>query len=283
MKKVFSSNSALSHAWANQLQEEGRGSSMFFYGPVIYSYGYHYEIARIVETGYGETVCFLNSNGYSNTTAKHTKHVRNAIPDGIKLFEVPFKNNHFLVTDLPAIVDVQKGLINGLLMKQKQARSYYGYFSQASELMEQLSDISNLFALGMPKSTDFPYYSEAKERAQHLRETEQERQKQREQKELKKSLELLNKWMNHEYNGTIYNIPVHLRISKDGERIQTTKGASVPKSEGFALLRRLRAGLDVIGDKIAGFTVIENNPEGIKIGCHSIPWGVINNTFPTVN
>ena len=49
MKKVFSSHASLSHAWANQTHEIGKASAMFFEGPVIYSWGYHYEIARFIE------------------------------------------------------------------------------------------------------------------------------------------------------------------------------------------------------------------------------------------
>jgi len=48
MKKVFSSHASLSHAWANQTHEIGKASAMFFDGPVIYSWGYHYEIALTI-------------------------------------------------------------------------------------------------------------------------------------------------------------------------------------------------------------------------------------------
>ena len=60
MKKVFSSHASLSHAWANQTHEIGKASAMFFEGPVIYSYGYHYEIARLIDAPNGQKVCFIN-------------------------------------------------------------------------------------------------------------------------------------------------------------------------------------------------------------------------------
>jgi len=86
----------------------------------------------------------------------------------------------------------------------------------------------------------------------------------------------LTKWLNHEYNGTLYNIPVHLRVSNDGKLIETTKGAKVQMSEALRLLSKLRNGEDVNGYKIDGFTVIENNADRVKIGCHEISWNIIN-------
>jgi len=41
----------------------------------------------------------------------------------------------------------------------------------------------------------------------------------------------------------------------------------------------LRKGTDVKGEKINGFTVIENTLDHVKIGCHVITWPVINNFF----
>lgn len=283
MKKVFSSNSQLAHVWANQLQDEGRGSSMFFYGPCIYSYGYHYEISRFLMAEDGRNVCFLNTNGYSNSTAKHTNHVLQAVPDGIRLFRVPFINNKISLESLPKTIESMKNKANLLLDQQLKAKSCFTYFLDARQLIEDIAEISALFNLpkldifDIPKI--FPTYDAAETKYQHLRATETQRQEQKAANQLKKSFELLTKWLNHEYNGTLYDIPVHLRVSKDGQLIQTTKGASVPMSEGLALLRRLRANEAKKGDKIAGFTFLDNTPESVKIGCHVIPWTVINNTF----
>jgi predicted MPP superfamily phosphohydrolase len=112
-----------------------------------------------------------------------------------------------------------------------------------------------------------------------LRNTQGERQRAKELKELEKSRDLLAKWLNHEYNGQIYNIPVHLRISRDGKLIETTKGAKVENSLALRLLEKLRKGTDVKGEKINGFTVIENTLDHVKIGCHTISWPIINQIF----
>jgi hypothetical protein len=50
-------------------------------------------------------------------------------------------------------------------------------------------------------------------------------------------------------------------------------------SEALQLLKKLRGSENVKGDQIGGFTVIENNEQAVKIGCHVIGWDVINNFF----
>lgn len=273
MKTVFS-NSQLAHTWANQFQNFGRGSSMYFEGNTIYSYGKHYEIGQIIASPNCTKVYFVNSNGYSNTTAKHTKHVVNAIPDYFPSFNVPFKNNKFSVDQLPEIIDNMILQGKNYLTQQINARTNCGYFVAASQLFEDVDLICELFDLPKAKLPD--NYLDAQIKAQHLRETQSIREDKKAAKELQKSLELLTKWLNHEYNGTLYNIPVHLRVSNDGKLIETTKGAKVQMSEALRLLSKLRNGEDVNGYKIDGFTVIENNSDRVKIGCHEISWNIIN-------
>lgn len=278
MKKVFSSNSALAHAWANQLQSEGRGSSMFFYGDTIYSYGYHYQIAKLVTAPNGQRVCFINSNGYSTSTAKHTRHVWNAIPDGVLLFSVPFSSgNQLNVGDLQGIVGEVMKQANALIEKQIKARSDFRYFIDASNKFNELVEICDLFDLTLPELPET--WREAKDKSDNIRATQSEREEEKQRKKLEKARELVAKWLNYEYNQPIYDIPVQLRISKDGKLIQTTKGAEVPLSDGLELLAKLRKGDNVRGYKLAGFSVVSNDGNTLKIGCHDIAWEVINQLF----
>ena len=273
MKTTFS-NSQLSHVWANQLQNFGRGSSMYFEGNTIYSYGSHYEIAQVIASPNCTKVYFVNSNGYSNSTAKHTNHVWRAIPDIYPVFKVPFKNNKFSVEHLPEIIDNMMLQGKKYLTQQINARTYFGYFSAASQLFEDVDLICELFDLQKPQRPS--NYLDAQIKAQHLRETQAIREEQKQAKELQKNLELLTKWLNHEYNGQLYYLPVNLRISSDGKLIETTKGAKVQMSEALRLLSKLRSGENVNGYKIDGFTVIDNNSDRVKIGCHEISWNIIN-------
>lgn len=62
-------------------REIGMGSNMFIEGHTIYSYGYHFPIAELVGTSHA----LFNSNGYSNTTARHKSHVYSALVNAGKI------------------------------------------------------------------------------------------------------------------------------------------------------------------------------------------------------
>jgi hypothetical protein len=286
MRKVFSSHSELAHVWANQLQNEGRGGNMFFNGASIYSYGSHYEIAKFVEAPNGEKVVFINSNGYSSSTGKHTNHVLHAIPKNIKKFSVPFfrssgyysgNSQAFNLENLGGIIEKISVEIDSLLKSQLSARSNTSHFYQASRLRANQLEICELFNLKAP--IEPTNWLKASEKASFLDATASDRQKAKEAKELEKSKELLAKWLSHEFNGQLYNIPIHFRLSKDGSSIETTKGAKVSKIEALKLLAKVRANQDVIGEKLDGFTVLGYNDTDITIGCHTMNWDVVNSFF----
>lgn len=285
MKKVFSSHASLSHAWANQTHEIGKASAMFFEGPVIYSWGYHFEIARFIDAPNGEKVCFINSNGYSNSTGKHTNHVANAIPKNITKYYVPFersggyyqKDNKVSIENLPAIIENMALNCKNYCFDQLKARTNTSYFRQASSIYSNILEICLLFNLEAPNMPD--NYIEAENKYNFLINTQTQRENIKAAKELEKNKELLIKWLNHEHNGQLYNLPVHLRISKDGQFIETTKGAKVEFSKAVELYNRLKRNENLNGYKIDGFTVLENNSEAVRIGCHVINWPIINNIF----
>ena len=80
MKTVFSSHEAVSQVWALQTQSVGKTNAMFFQGSTIYSYGFHFPIARFTEAG----PVLFTSQGYSSTTAKHKVAVRDVLKDAGK-------------------------------------------------------------------------------------------------------------------------------------------------------------------------------------------------------
>ena len=70
-------------------------------------------------------------------------------------------------------------------------------------------------------------------------------------------------------------LPVMLRLSTDGEEVETSMGARVSIEAARILWARLIAGKDVKGHKIGYYTVISFNGE-LQIGCHKIPRAEIN-------
>lgn len=83
MAKVFE-NSMVAHVWAQRTQDEGRSNNgnFYFVGPVLYSYGSHFVVGVIDERGRA----WLNTDGYSSTTAKHKSYAWRAVS---RAFRVP--------------------------------------------------------------------------------------------------------------------------------------------------------------------------------------------------
>lgn len=76
MRRILSNHREVAHFWANEIQEEGYGSSMFFEDRTIYSYGYHFAIAK----HYDNDLILLTNRSYSTSTSKHISYTKQAIP-----------------------------------------------------------------------------------------------------------------------------------------------------------------------------------------------------------
>lgn len=68
------SNKTLAEKFANGATR-GNGSHLFIEGDTIYSYGYHFAVARRT----GEKTANLTARKYSQSTSVHTGHVRTAL------------------------------------------------------------------------------------------------------------------------------------------------------------------------------------------------------------
>ena len=86
MKTVFSSHAMTAHVWAQASQNSGRSGDgrMFFEGRALYSYGSHFCLGYIHESG----VALLNSDSYSVSTSKHKSHTWRAVRH-LRTFDVP--------------------------------------------------------------------------------------------------------------------------------------------------------------------------------------------------
>lgn len=66
----MANHNQVAHAWAHQTGKHRRGFNMFYEGEVIYSYGHHFPIARLVEVE-GRRTVLITTRSYSVSTAKH--------------------------------------------------------------------------------------------------------------------------------------------------------------------------------------------------------------------
>ena len=67
-------NNDLAKLWISQTKSSGKGNNMYFRDNMIFSYGDHFMIAKIIEN----KVKF-NNKKYSNSTSRHQSYVKNAI------------------------------------------------------------------------------------------------------------------------------------------------------------------------------------------------------------
>jgi len=92
--------------------------------------------------------------------------------------------------------------------------------------------------------------------------------------------EKTQKAINDFYQGSIKylnNIPYALlRLSKEGDTIETSRGAKVPLNEAKILYHRINTGKSINGFKIGYYTTIGIKDDIIKIGCHDIRLDEVN-------
>src|SRR3990167_3993280 len=128
--------SEIPHLWIYQKQDSAKNSShnLFYEGKFIYSYGLHFEIARIVKP---ETVLFTNDS-YSNTTNKHKSMVRRAIPSNFTVFTV--KSLYYLPDNIKFYVKELQSLQAKIERSISAYDDYYkSYVNLHNEFMRYLT------------------------------------------------------------------------------------------------------------------------------------------------
>ena len=75
MKTVFQSHSECIHRFMQFDQKNGRAGNVFFSKNVLYSYGHHFELARLLSDG----TLLINTRSYSRSTDKHQVITRRAV------------------------------------------------------------------------------------------------------------------------------------------------------------------------------------------------------------
>lgn len=79
VRKTFRSFDEVVGRWLSETQSEGKYRSVYFHGPVIYDYGEHFPMARIVRNRDGAEAILLNNDSYSVSTSRHQSFVRRAV------------------------------------------------------------------------------------------------------------------------------------------------------------------------------------------------------------
>lgn len=141
-------NSMVAHLWANEKKESARGNKFFFEGKSIYSYGYHFEIGRIVRNKRGEKAYLVNDEYYSIFTSIHLRCIYNAIPTGSKVFPVGYSMSD---DGRMAFITSQLEFIKKDIEKYKKVRTSLSYRNVWGVFRNMMNYIE-FFNMGTPKS-----------------------------------------------------------------------------------------------------------------------------------
>lgn len=260
MKKVFSSSSQVFHIYAQRTQSEGRSSNVFFYNEKIYSYGYHYELARFVDNDTHPHI-LINNSGYSNTTAKHISEIIQAT----RQYEQYFTKDIDLDLVYHSITDNYKKLlsarkpeiyINAIIDKYESLINY-PLFLQSTKLSDKFKEIETLYHI----VNNFEDLEKAKEFAKV--------ELAKKAKEAKEKTKIdLEKFYNHEIDYKRGNEDF-IRISKDLQSIESSQRVQVGIEDAKNLYEMILANQDIKGQRVGNYTVISINGV-LTIGCHRI-------------
>ena len=273
MRKILSSHSEVAHYWANQKQPEGKSGNIFFVGDTIYSYGYHFPVAKIVS----KTTILLTTASYSVSTAKHMSIIRSAIPYYYEILYVPN------IEDTTKTRRSLTGLFEKNLSLASRARTKKGmYLTQCLNALDQYKKAHPYMQEFSPKdhkkwvkTWDGIFNNEVTtilEAYQTQLDKEKQKTIRENKKQMKKALEYAKRWKNDNTLPTMSNSylvqNVLLRI-KDGQ-VETSKGARVPVEKAKVLWQMIKRNKPIHGYVLDGYTVIGFTDDILTIGCHKI-------------
>lgn len=275
-------NATLAHHWAHQTAAAERGSSMLYEGPKLYSYGKHFCIARILPSG---KVAFgLHTD--SRTTAKHQCYARRAVTHKEVVYcydpDADAESNRISAEHAVKLA-VEHAATPRRIKEMTRLASLRAAQEAAGEFNDYLAALPEDERKGVQPLEVLRFDTEQLERLKQLRREEEakredERKKREQSKREAEALDLA-KWRLHAFNGYLQYSATALRLSVDGTKIETSKGAEIPVHHAKRLwpyvqnCRGVGMALEGTSMKLGVYTLNEINADGsIRVGCHNISY-----------
>jgi len=265
MKKVFTSSYDVIHLFAQRSQDEARVSnrSVYFNNETkIYSYGSHYLLGEFLDAN----TIMINDDGYSVTTSKHISQIKGATSQYRQFLksesDIDRVHSH-VIANKNRLANARKPemYINPILNLWSTLNTFLEYSKakkyKSNKKYREIKSIVNALNNG---SDDF------KEKLRLAAIKEAKAQKRKDAKEL---VEKLEKFNNYEINFFRVGKEDYLRLSQDGERVETSQHVSVKRENAKLLYQMIERGIEIKGKHIENYVVTSINGT-LKIGCHSI-------------
>lgn len=278
-------NSELAHNFANKVKSFGKGSNMFYNNDTIYSYGYHFPLAKFVKDANENEIIMLNIRNYSNTTSKHQNHLRNAIPTNIKKISCIDPQNTFSANYNNLLYRLNNA--NNFINKAKKAiKNKMQLISNAKYEINNFNDYVNTFKVDVSKyvvsfgqidlnnfynevSKDIDIYENSEYYKTWLLNAEK-READKIAKNLIKQTENITKFRNFELM-YVYNIPFNLlRLNVEKNQIETSTCVKISVPVFKKYYEKMKNNTLLFGEKIDHYVYLSKNDVYINIGCHKI-------------
>lgn len=290
MKTKFN-NSELSHIWANQTQSHGKGSNMFFENETIYSYGYHFIIAKYVTNKEGQKCIFLNQRSYSNSTNKQQSLVFRSIPENVTFYRVvsfdDIQGTRAHKDNLTHYINEAEKL-QGLTIRANKLKM--GYLNQLNSQMDifnkyclffslnDLEQFNPIFGNGLSLSERFDKLTEwvkIYENSNELLEwsiKQTENEKKAKIKAIEKAKESIELFRQFKISSIYANLGHYLlRYNKETQMIETSGGVKMYRPIFIKAYNRLINNELTKGQHVGDFVYNGIENEIVSVGCHKIP------------
>ena len=290
MRTKYSSNSELSHIWANDPDSgvSKSANSMSCFNGKLYSYST--VIAQIYGDHRDGTVIH-NTASYSNTTSKHQHLARDAsrhYPNQIFL-DIPRRgldNLVFKQVDFDELIvkpNLEKG--SQLLLKASRSKKYSGmYNAQALDIFDNVEKYARFFGLSCIMPNTDALLETITQHEKESKAIEKVRKAQR----IKEQAEALENWRAGLDVRNYFEVTA-LRIKDD--EIQTTRGARIPVDHAVKFWGLIKSwhekGVSYVKDHhsihLGNYTVNSFKDDTLIVGCHSIPYSEIESIASQLN
>lgn len=276
-------NQELAHHWAHQVQPSDRGSSFFYNGAKIYSFGYHFCIARLLPDG---VVVYGTHRWSGSYTSRHQSLVRQAVSDKKIVYcndpDATAKQNM-----AKARADIAEALEQSESKRRREdtrASLKARALRVAEEINEYLEALPANERAGV-EPIDLATLDHIREEAAKARELALKVEEEQRARELVKQQERLGLWRQHMFDGYLgMYVPAALRLSKDRTAVETSRGASIPVTHAKRLWNYIcdvranpKKEMDYgDGMRLGNYRLTKIEADGsIVVGCHNIAYSEI--------
>ena len=284
-------NSQAAHVWAQQIRERGQSGNgnLNFRWDTIYSYST--PIGKFQTNEAGERCILITSRGFSVSTSQHVDQVLNAVRGlPFPIFRVDLATRGGYAKTPREIMQGFHAEYTAKLCLAAKARSKaIMHLRDAELILQSATEFAQFFGLPAPnyKPLDAEEIAAIKAKAKADNKAKKEREAQRQAEMLNAAIEAEAAWLCHERAYLPYYLPniernTLMRISKTGDAIETSRGASFPIDhalKAFPLIRRaIGHGWKRNGHTIhlGHFQIDEILTDGtVKAGCHTVHYDQI--------